>query len=506
MEKKINKIMFQGTGSSVGKSLITAGICRILSDRGLKVAPFKSQNMALNSYITDDGKEIGRAQVVQAEAARTKPIVEMNPILLKPTDSMGSQVIIEGEVYKNMKAKEYHLFKPELKILVLNAFNRLAEKYDNIIIEGAGSPAEINLRENDIVNMGLAELVDSPVILVGDIDRGGVFASIYGTIMLMREEERNRIKGFIINKFRGDVEILKPGIHMIEEKINIPCLGVVPMANIDIEEEDSLSTKFTKKERKLINIGIVKLPFISNFTDFSPLEREKDVSINYILDPKEVLDMDFLIIPGSKNTIEDMKYLKDNRFPEYIFKAQKNGTSIMGICGGYQILGEEIIDDFNVESSLEKINGLSLLETKTYMSKEKSQRQVKGYLLDTPNIMKNSGIELSNRSIKGYEIHMGRTVDNSKNNRYLLKLEDGSYDGRISENGKVFGTYLHGIFENDDFRKAIINSIKNSKGIAEDMSEFSYEDYKENEYNKLANVLKESLNIDKIIDIMSENK
>ncbi|MEJ6950404.1 cobyric acid synthase [Natronospora cellulosivora (SeqCode)] len=490
-------IMIQGTASSVGKSLLTAALCRILKDQGYKVAPYKSQNMALNSYITRDGKEIGRAQVVQAEAARIEPTVEMNPILLKPTSDVGSQVIINGEVYANSTAEEYYQIKPKLKKIVKEAYDKLASKFQGIIIEGAGSPAEINLRENDIVNMGLAELVDSPVILVADIDKGGVFASIYGTIMLLEADERERIKGFIINKFRGDIELLKPGIRMIEEKIEKPCLGVVPYMQVKVDDEDSVSSRFDYQEKGNLKIGIVKLPYISNFTDFTPLEMETDISIRYLSSKNDFQDIDLLIIPGSKNTINDMKYILESGINQEIYKMNKMGTPIIGICGGYQILGREIKDPDNIESSINRIIGLSLLDISTTILKKKETKQIKGTLNKALSICE--GIEAS--VISGYEIHMGRS-ELADNLDYAIELEDRRLDGAINDQGNVFGTYLHGIFENDNFRDSLLNGLRKKKGISNKNEELSYKEFKELEYNKLAKVVSENVEIETIKEIM----
>ncbi len=488
--------MFQGTASSVGKSLLSAGLCRILNNHGYNVAPFKSQNMALNSFVTKEGKEMGRAQAVQAESARVEPRVDMNPILLKPTSNVGSQVILNGVVYKNMKAMDYYKKKPEFKKYIIDAYQNLDNNFDCVVIEGAGSPAEINLRKNDIVNMGLAEMIDSPVILVGDIDRGGVFASIYGTIMLMAEEERARIKGFIINKFRGDVKILEPGIKMIEEKINIPCLGVVPYMDVNIDDEDSVTTRFDNKNSGEINVGIIRLPYISNFTDFSPLEIEKDLNVKYIKNTEELKDMDMIIIPGSKNTIKDAEYLFNNGFDREIYRKRRKGVPIIGICGGYQILGREIVDPYLVESDLNRINGLSILDIKTTMLKNKTTTQTKGeFIVDSPVFDDKGDI------VTGYEIHMGETEMLGESS-HILRLEDGRLDGAISEDGTVIGTYLHGIFDNDNFRKNIIKFLKKQKGIECSDESLSYYELKEKEYDKLADNMEKNININKIKEIM----
>ncbi|MPW26932.1 cobyric acid synthase [Alkalibaculum sp. M08DMB] len=491
-------IMFQGTGSSVGKSLLTAGMCRILKDLNYSVAPFKSQNMALNSFITRDGKEMGRAQVVQAETAKIEPIVEMNPILLKPSSDVGSQVIVMGEVFKNMTATEYHSSKPMFKGVIKEAYDKLNEKYECIVIEGAGSPAEINLRENDLVNMGMAEMVDAPVVIIGDIDRGGVFASLYGTYMLLEEEERSRVKGFIINKFRGDVKLLEPGIKMLEDKINIPCLGVIPYFKLHIDDEDSVSLRFTHQGKKELVIGVVRLPHISNFTDFTPFEMEPDVEIKYINSVFDFEDIDLLIIPGSKNTIEDMVYLTNSGLSKKILEHHKNNFPIVGICGGYQILGYEITDNGNNESNIQKTGGLGLININTLISNEKRTVQVEGDV-----DIEFMGARLKTK-VRGYEIHMGVTDFNESYNTFV-HLDEGHDDGAINHEGNVLGTYLHGVFDNDEFRKFVLDIIRKSKGIETKDNDLSFEEFKESQYVELANIMKANINLEKMIQIIEHN-
>ncbi|MGN0150733.1 MAG: cobyric acid synthase, partial [Clostridia bacterium] len=337
-------IMIQGTMSNAGKSIIAAALCRIFKQDGYKAAPFKSQNMALNSYITEEGLEMGRAQVVQAEAAGIKPSVLMNPILLKPTSDRGSQVIVNGEVRSDMSAADYYKYKKKLIPDIMKAYNALAAEYDIIVIEGAGSPAEINLKQNDIVNMGMAKMADAPVLLVGDIDRGGVFAQLYGTVELLEPSEKERIKGLIINKFRGDKEILKPGLSMLEELTKIPVAGVVPHMQLDIDDEDSLSERFNNKRIGAVDIAVIHFPRISNFTDFSVFERFNNVSVRYVKSVAELKNPDMIIFPGTKNTIEDLKWLRESGLEAAVLKAADSGKVIFGICGGYQMLGEEISD------------------------------------------------------------------------------------------------------------------------------------------------------------------
>ncbi|MEG0494726.1 MAG: cobyric acid synthase [Eubacterium sp.] len=500
MKKTTKNIMFQGTGSSVGKSLLTAGICRILNNKGYSVAPYKSQNMALNSYITLDGKEMGRAQVVQAECARIEPSVEMNPVLLKPNSDVGCQVILNGKAEFNMNAVEYHAHKAKLTDVVMDAYNKLAETHEIIAIEGAGSPAEINLRDNDIVNMGLAEMVDAPVILIGDIDRGGVFASIYGTIKLLEPNEQARIKGFIINKFRGDVELLKPGITMIEEKVGVPCLGVVPYERLVIDDEDSVTERWYDEHEGAVTIGVVRLRHISNFTDCTVFDMHPDVRIEYYENQREMsrANPDLIVVPGSKNTIDDMLKLRDSKVADEIIRFHKEGVPVIGICGGYQILGEEIFDPCGVESNVESIKGLGLLKMKTTLGEEKTTTRVNGTIAG--DFM---GLDLKESPITGYEIHMGETLPLDDTNCFSV-LEDGRADGGISKDRMVMGTYLHGIFDNDAFRGKLIEELKKKKNIESNGQDglSNFKEFKESQYDLLAETVEKSLDMSKILEII----
>ena len=490
-------IMVQGTMSNSGKSFIVAGLCRLLKRRGYKVAPFKSQNMALNSFITSEGLEMGRAQVMQAEAAGIKPGVDMNPILLKPTSNSVSQVIRKGRVLSDMSAAQYYSEKTKFIPIVLDAYKNLCEKYDIIVIEGAGSPAEINLNKNDIVNMGLAKLVNAPVLLVADIDRGGVFASIYGTVALLDEESKRRIKGIIINKFRGDKNLLLPGFGMLQNHFNtvgvkIPVIGVVPMANIDIDDEDSLSnglnTDSINFSNDKINIAVIRLPHISNFTDFNPLIRQKGVSLKYISDNSEITGADLIIIPGTKNTISDLRWLKRRGF----IREALAGKNVCGICGGFQMLGYDLYDPFASEESGRE-SGLSLLHFETVFSNKKITRQVKANILNLPDFIK----PLKNTEISGYEIHMGE----SKNSRELsFSIVSGREDGFVNRN--IFGTYIHGIFDNNHFSEALLQGLakQNNKNIMFDKTDIYV--YKNKEYDKMADLLEESLDLDALFDIL----
>lgn len=502
-------IMIQGTGSSVGKSLITAGLCRIFARQGYTVAPFKAQNMALNSFITAEGGEMGRAQVVQAEAAGVAPHVDMNPILLKPTTDRKAQIILNGKVHGNADAVEYHAMKGSLKPTVQAAYDRLASRFDRVVIEGAGSPAEINLMTDDLVNMGMAAMADCPVILVGDIDRGGVFASLYGTVMLLPEEDRKRIKGLIINKFRGDEAILEPGIRMIEEKMGIPVLGVLPYAQINIEDEDSLAERFYRHEAKegAVKVEVVYLPRVSNFTDFNALETLEDVNLRYVMRGDALGEPDVVIIPGSKNTIEDMVYLRNSGLAQQIVKAHRRGARIIGICGGYQMLGKVISDPHGTESSVAEISGLGLLDVETIFEPEKMTTQVSASWLPDNGL---SDMAALSESLTGYEIHMGRTTLGPAATP-LLQLNErlgavtADTDGAVSPDGRVFGSYIHGIFDNHQFTEAYINSIRQSKGLGNQQGEkVDFKSFKEQEYDKLADLMTRHLDLKTIEAMLTE--
>jgi len=509
MKRNHKNIMLLGTGSNVGKSIIAAGLCRIFYQDGYSVAPFKSQNMALNSYITKDGKEMGRAQVVQAEAANIEPEAFMNPILLKPTTDRKSQVIVNGKVYKNMDAREYFAYKHNLKKDIMTAYNHIRENFDICVLEGAGSPAEINLKEDDIVNTGMAEMADSPVLLVADIDRGGVFAAIYGTVMLLEENERKRIKGVIINKFRGDKSLLTSGIEMIEKLTDIPVLGVVPFVPLGIEEEDSLGIdKYNEKKEGKIRISVIKLKHISNFTDIDALSHYNDVSLKYVTKSSELGNEDIIIIPGSKNTVEDMKDLIEKNIGREIVRIAKKGTPVFGICGGFQMLGQKIMDPEKIESDLKEISGLGLLDIETVMKSDKTTTQYKNTVKNVSGIL--AGTE--GMEIKGYEIHQGYSYpvneknEENNNSENILKNDTGCLFGEEKLKGAVkdniAGTYIHGIFDNSEFTSHFLNEVRKLKGLDRIDENFSYSDYKNREYDKLAEVLRENIDIKKIYEIM----
>lgn len=483
-------IMLQGTMSNAGKSFLCAALCRIFKQDGYSAAPFKSQNMALNSYITSNGLEIGRAQAMQAEAAGIEPSVLMNPILLKPTTDMGSQVIVNGEVRGNMRAADYFKYKKTLIPEIEAAYQQLAKQYDIIVIEGAGSPVELNLKSDDIVNMGMAKIADAPVFLVGDIDRGGVFAQLLGTLSLLEQDERERVKGLIVNKFRGDISLFADGVKILEEKGKKPVVGVVPYLNCDIEDEDSLSEKLLNKTADEIDIAVIRLPRISNFTDFDVFGQFKNVSVRYIEKCSEFGDPDMIIIPGSKSVISDMKWLRESGIEAAVKRNAFGGTPIFGICGGYQMLGKLISDPYSTESGGE-ILGIGLLDMKTVFHTEKTRTRVSGIATadggDFP--------ALCGAHADGYEIHMGETVGIEKP---LLKLSDGRTDGAYKNN--IYGSYLHGFFDSEEVVGVIINAISERKGIAAEKT-INRSEYKERQYDLLAEGVRKNIDMKKIYEI-----
>lgn len=486
-------IMVQGTMSNAGKSLIAAGLCRIFKQDGYRVAPFKSQNMALNSFITEEGLEMGRAQVMQAEAAGIRPLVCMNPILLKPTNHTGSQVIVNGEVLGNMSAKDYFAYKTQLIPDIKKAFRKLEEMADIIVIEGAGSPAEINLRENDIVNMGMAGMVDAPVLLVGDIDRGGVFAQLLGTLSLITEEEKARVKGLIINKFRGDKSILDPGIEILEKKGQVPVVGVVPYMELSLEDEDSLTGRFEQKEADWIDIAVIRYPRISNFTDFHVFEQIKGVSVRYVTSVSELQHPDLVFLPGSKNTMGDLKWMRQNGL-EAAAKKLAETVPVCGICGGYQMLGEVISDPFEVEEG-GTINGMGLLPLETMLEQEKTRCQIKG----TIGTQKGMFQSLSGKAFTGYEIHMGKTYYKDGTECKETMVSD--------EKAQVYGSYVHGIFDHGTIAAEMVEALAAKKGITLDDLEFSdYQQFKETQYDKLADTLRIYLDMEAIYGMLREAK
>ena len=492
--KKAN-LMIVGTSSGAGKSLFVTALCRIFYKDKYKVSPFKSQNMALNSYITKDGKEMGRAQVVQAEASGLEPDVNMNPILLKPSTMNKIQIIVCGKSIGNMSGVEYNQYKKNLISVLKETYSKIENENDIVVIEGAGSPAEINIKEEDISNFAMARIADAPVILVADIDRGGVFASIYGTIMLLKEEDRKRIKGIVINKFRGNKEVLKSGFEIIENLTGVKTLGVIPYTDIDIEDEDSLSEKYKSfklnKNSNKIKISVIKLKHISNVTDIDALSIYNDVEIQFVTERSQIGNEDLIIIPGSKNTIDDLKWLKESGMAEEIIKRARTETIIFGICGGFQILGNKVKDPYHIEGDIEELNGLGLLDLETIMENEKTLVQYNGKLVVDNGILKT----LNNFEIKGYEIHQGITNGNEKNlttdNRIIFVNRDN-----------IIATYLHGIFNNKDFTDSLLNEIRRRKGLEEVNDNISYEEYKLKEFDKLEKLVRENVDIDEIYKII----
>ncbi len=492
--KKAN-LMIVGTSSGAGKSLFVTALCRIFYKDKYKVSPFKSQNMALNSYITKDGKEMGRAQVVQAEASGLEPDVNMNPILLKPSTMNKIQIIVCGKSIGNMSGVEYNQYKKNLIPVLKETYSKIENENDIVVIEGAGSPAEININEEDISNFAMARIADAPVILVADIDRGGVFASIYGTIMLLKEEDRKRIKGIVINKFRGNKEVLKSGFDIIENLTGVKTLGVIPYTDIDIEDEDSLSEKYKSfklnKNSNKIKISVIKLKHISNVTDIDALSIYDDVEIQFITERSQIGNEDLIIIPGSKNTIDDLKYLKESGIAEEIIKRARTETIIFGICGGFQILGNKVKDPYHIEGDIEELNGLGLLDLETIMENEKTLVQYKGKLSVNNGILKT----LNNFEIKGYEIHQGITKGNEKN----LTTDDRII---FVNRDNIIATYLHGIFDNKNFTDVLLNEIRRRKGLEEVNNNISYEEYKLKEFDKLEKLVRENVDIDEIYKII----
>ena len=490
-------IMIQGTASNAGKSLLAAGLCRIFKQDGYRVAPFKSQNMALNSAITPDGLEMGRAQVVQAEAAGVAPDARMNPILLKPTSSVGSQVIVNGVPRGTMPAGEYFRYRKALIPEVMAAYQSLSAEYDVIVIEGAGSPAEINLRQDDIVNMGMAKRAKAPVLLCGDIDRGGVFASLYGTVKLLEPDEQALIRGLIINKFRGDVEILRPGLGQLEALTGKPVLGVVPMLDVDVDDEDSLSARLGRREKAgLVDIAVVRLPRLSNFTDFNPLERMEEVSLRYVGSVKELGRPDLVILPGTKNTMDDVRWLRQSGLEAAILKHASAGGAVAGICGGYQMLGQNVSDPDGVEGG-GTLRGLGLLPAETVFQGEKTRTRVTGRFLAPEGIF----AELAGVPFEGYEIHMGRTESAAAPlAEFSTQTGERRADGLSA--GNVWGCYVHGLFDKAEAAQALVNALLKAKGLDRAAASVDWQAYAQQQYDKLADGLRESLDMAHIYRIL----
>jgi adenosylcobyric acid synthase len=502
MTNKSKTLMIQGTASSVGKSIMVAALCRIFRQDGYNVAPFKAQNMALNSFVTAGGGEIGRAQVVQAEAAGIAPTVDMNPVLLKPTTDTGCQVIVLGKVARTISAKNYYKYTPSLLKTVSEALERLRAAYDIVVIEGAGSPAEINLKDHEIVNMRIAITSGTPVLLVGDIDKGGVFASLVGTLELLDEDERRHVKGLIINKFRGDVTLLKSAIDFLEKRTGLPMLGVVPyFRDIRIAQEDSVYLDEREESHAAgdLDIAVIRLPHISNYDDFDPLEEE-GCTMHYITQRFELGNPHLIILPGTKSTIADLNYLQHSGLATTIITRAKAGTPVVGICGGYQMLGKKILDPQRVESGETEVTGLSLLDVITEFAPEKSTSQVRARVLSDSGLL--AGIK--GQEITGYEIHMGQTRGEEKSNAFqIIETPQGKADyadGVLNPQGTILGTYMHGLFYNDSFRQGFLNNLRRYWGLDEGKGNITIN--KDREYDKLAELVRRSLDMPEIYRIM----
>lgn len=482
-------LMFQGTGSDVGKTVLVAGLCRLASNRGIKVMPFKPQNMSNNAAVANDGGEIGRGQWLQALAARVAPSIHMNPVLLKPQSEIGSQVVVQGRSCGYAKAREYKSMKPQLMEAVLDSYHKLETTCDLIFVEGAGSPAEINLRAGDIANMGFAREADVPVVLIGDIDRGGVIASIVGTHTILPDEDKDMIKAYLINKFRGDVTLFDDGIKAIESFTNWPCLGVVPWLKAvgKLPPEDSVALDhLIQSNFGQLKIAIPKLPRIANFDDFDPLVAEENVNIKYIKSGERLpVDTDIVILPGSKSTIADLDYLKIEGWQHALEAHLGRNGQIIGVCGGYQMLGQKIYDPEHIESELDEIEGFGLLDIETEMAPQKI----------TDNVVAET--QVFNANVNGYEIHIGRTTGADCERPF--SIINGNKDGAISRDGKVMGTYLHGLFTSDAFREKLLTS----HGIAS--SEANYEKLVDDALNELANELDHLIDFDQLLKIASRD-
>ncbi|MBE6853125.1 MAG: cobyric acid synthase [Ruminococcus sp.] len=482
-------IMIQGTMSNAGKSLFAAALCRIFRQDGYSVAPFKSQNMALNSYITADGLEMGRAQVMQAEAAGIEPSVLMNPVLLKPTTDIGSQVIVNGEVLGNMHAAEYFRYKKSLIPDIMKAYETLASQHEIVVLEGAGSAAELNLKSDDIVNMGMARLAGSPVLLVGDIDRGGVFAQLLGTLMLLEKEEQDMIKGLVVNKFRGDKTVFSSGVDILEHRGGKPVVGVVPYIDCDIEDEDSLSEKLGSKAEGIIDIAVIHLPRMSNFTDFDVFRQYEGVSVRYVTKPYHLKNPDLIIIPGTKSTLHDMKWLRDSGLEKAVRELAGRGTPVFGICGGYQMLGETISDPECSEGG-GSIDGTGLLKCRTVFAKEKRRSRTEGVFAETGGVF----ACLSGAEFSGYEIHMGET---SSEEKPLLSCGG-------SQNGNIYGCYIHGVFDSDDVSGRIVRTLYRNKGLEGGTEKTDRRAYKEKQYNLLADEVRKNIDMELVYRILEK--
>lgn len=494
-------IMIQGTASNAGKSLIAAGLCRIFSQDGYRVAPFKAQNMALNSFITKEGLEMGRAQVTQAEAAGIEPSVLMNPILLKPTNDSSSQVIVNGEVMEMMSAADYYAHKKEFAKAVKASYDRLAADYDILVLEGAGSPAEINLKEKDIVNMYMAKLAKAPVLLAGDIDRGGVFASLVGTMELLEPEERDLVKAILINKFRGSRAILEPGLRQLERMVQKPVMGVIPYMSLDIDDEDSLTQRFDRKNGAgLVDLAVIRVPRISNFTDFNVFDSMPGVTLRYVDSAVYFGNPDLILLPGTKNTMEDLLWMRQNGIEGHILKHAARGKPVFGICGGYQMLGKRLKDPHGLEHGGE-MAGMGLLPFTTIFEKQKRRTRVSGRFEHVEGIF--SG--LSGVSFEGYEIHMG--ISDLSRGKVFTRISEGGDPAKEDgmNCGNVYGSYVHGIFDEEQVAGAIISALLRQKGISDaDIAPVDRKTYKNQQYDLLAQGIREHIDMELLYKILEQ--
>ncbi|MCH8311521.1 MAG: cobyric acid synthase [Nitrospinae bacterium] len=499
---KAKTLMIQGTGSGVGKSIITAGFCRQFFLDGWRVAPFKAQNMSLNSFVTEDGGELGRAQAYQAEACGIKPHVNMNPILLKPSGDNMSQVIVMGKVTENRDAKNYYANHKRHETEVKKAFDHLSREYELIVLEGAGSPAEINLKQWDLVNMPMAQMAKAPVIIVGDIDRGGVFAWMKGTFDLLEPEEKDRVAGFIINKFRGDPDLLTPGLRQFEDMVHKPILGVIPYCrDLFVDEEDAIPTEAYPSAQNgsgNLDAAVIWYPRISNFTDVSPLAADPSVTLRYVSNRAQLGNPDLIILPGSKNTLDDVEFLKRQGLAEAICDRFHSGSIILGICAGFQILGKTVRDPYNMESRQTEVSGLNLLDFETTLLTQKKTRQVRQTTLSSPLFQAGLPIE-------GYEIHMGETefkteylpLFGTPNGNHPLHL------GLTNHEGTLVGTYVHGFLDNEEVRISFLQHIRILRGLPAPNDTFNYKAFREQNLNRLAKLVSASVDMKKVKEIIN---
>jgi adenosylcobyric acid synthase len=500
-------LMVQGTMSSVGKSLTVAALCRIFKQDGWRVAPFKAQNMALNSFATRDGREVGRAQAMQADAAGVDVTVEMNPVLIKPEADAFAQIVVLGKPWTRLAAGEYMSRRGELWDIVTHALDSLRAQYDLIIMEGAGSPAELNLRKGDLVNMAIAEYAQAPVLLVGDIDRGGIFAQLLGTVWLLEEHERARVRGLIVNKFRGDPRLFDDGVKILEDRSGIGVLGVVPFIHdLRIADEDSVALETVDRLPRSamgIDIAVIGLPHMSNFDDFDPLRAEVDVSVRFVDRMEDVGQPDLLILPGTKTTTADLRYLRERGLTSRIVTLAHMGVPLLGICGGYQMLGETIYDPSGAESDEHEVQGLGLLPVTTTFAAEKRTVRARGSILAERGLFAGAcGLEVT-----GYEIHMGRTSGQPQARckpfqRVLARGEEiaADDDGAVSEDGMMVGTYFHGLFENDALRHALLANLAVRKGCTRTTAPTRFD--RNAEYDRLAETVRAHLNFGEVLRIV----